>query len=711
MVTLRPKEHNSGGPSAAIRGARLYHGLPRVMSSVLAGAAFVPASRALLDDPVGLLAAMSRHGVTIAMFTPSYLHLLQGAAPDGLRCLLTAGERPMRTKREPMRGSWIIGISMARTEVCGTICMFRVDPNGEGPLPSGRPLRTQPFICWTTTAKKSRRGGGRDSCGGLGVARGYLNQPDLTADRFVANPYGRAYRSNDLGRLERSDGISGSLGPRRRSGQSLRTIRVPGRNRAGTYAECDVRFAAAMQQQGRLIAFVESAGRTELSLEEWHRFLSRTLPGLHVALPGEGLSKMPVDSRGKVDRQALLALAEEASRSQDGADRGMPPQGKIERQIAGIWEEILGVRPIMREDNFYALGGTSLLSIAISQRLHDLGYAVPAQTILVAATVAGLAERIAQTSERQPVPQHTDLSEDAATAGQEDFWIGWKLGLSTSGSVVTRVLAVRGKVPELDRWQAAWTQLVARHTALRTAFFADADGNVLWRIAEAGKLASASRLSLDCCDSPNDARERIAVRSKERFVLTEPPLARAGLVQVSQSGGETLFWFALHHSMADGYSAQIIQEEMHYLLLEPGATAGSQRRGSGQSSRTALSGVRSCRARPRLVAQQAGHLGRTSGLRSLQRILPRTIAGRHSQRRIRRPLSFERLDASTVTALSRLAQSAEGGIARLAADASGSGGQTARRPAKPDHRDRHLGPSAWGRSAPWAISSTSCPSS
>ena len=110
------------------------------------------------------------------------------------------------------------------------------------------------------------------------------------------------------------------------------------------------------------------------------------------------------------------------------------------------------------------------------------------------------------------------------------YRIAWKLGLATAGSQVTLILAAHGTVPEPSRWQSAWTRLLERHAALRTAFFADAGGKVLWRTLEAEELGPANRISLDYCDSPMDARERIAARSDAPFLLTEAPLARAGLV-------------------------------------------------------------------------------------------------------------------------------------------------------------------------------------
>lgn len=615
---------------------------------ILAGAAYVPASRALLDDPAELLAAMSRHRVTVALFTPSYLRLLQGAVPEGLRCLLTAGERPYADDARGYARKLDYWNIYGATEVCGTVCMSRVDPNGNGPLPSGRPFTNTAVYLLDGEGREVQPGEvGEIHVVGVSVPRGYLNQPRLTAERFVETSWGRAYRSGDLGRWNED----GHLEP---LGRANDVVKVSGQ--AVSLGEIEqtllghdtVKRAAAMQHEGKLIAFVEGDGLDRTSLEDWHRFLGQTLPVYMLPAQVMAVHRMPVNFYGKVDRQALLALSDHASENRNGAF----PRGEVEQKIAEVWEEVLGVRPIMREDNFYAVGGTSLQSIAISQRLHALGYAVSAQTILVAKTVAALAGKIALTTQSSPTP---DPGQDAATLGQEDFWIAWKLGLAATGSQITRVLTVRGTVPERARWQQAWTHLVARHAALRTAFFADAGHKVFWHTVKAEELAQAIQISIDHCDSPNEARELIAARSNAPFTLAEPPLARAGLVHVGE--GETLFWFTLHHSVADGFSARIVQEEMHDLLLEralPKATNGV---------------VQASEAEQRYLASSLAERDRAWWHNKLDCVTAEAFNEFPADHR--RPASpngepapalVERLDSTTVAALTRLAQAQQVGL-------------------------------------------------
>src|SRR5581483_4832908 len=521
-------------------------GFRELVVPLLCGAAFVPVSRALLDDPTGLLAAMSLYRVSVAMFTPSYLRLFRRAVPDGLRCLMTAGERPNVEDARAYARSVEYWNLHGATEACGTICMMRVDPNGSGPLPSGRPFANTAVYLLDSRGRQVPPGEtGEIHVVGPGVARGYLNQPDLTATRFVETPYGRAYRTNDLGRWNED----GDLETR---GRADDVVKVSGQ--AVSLGEIEqtllrregVKRAAVVQNEGRLVAFVES-DRAGASLADWHQFLARTLPGYMLPAQVATLSQMPINPYGKVDRLALTAMAGDALEERAGSERGTRPEGDRETLIAGIWEEILNVRPVFRDDNFFALGGTSLLSIVVSQRLQSSGYAVTAQTVLATGTVKMLAEKIGRMV-APPEASQEESSQDIATSGQEDFWVAWRLGLGAAGTTITRILSVHGTIPEAACWQAAWSRIVKRHAALRSALFANAEGQVCWRSVKIEELGPAVEIRFDCCRSAEEARDRIAERAEAPFGLSEPPLARAGLVMVAE-GRETLFWFTLHHSV------------------------------------------------------------------------------------------------------------------------------------------------------------------
>ena len=532
---------------------------------LVSGAAYVPVSRSTIDNPDDLLTQMERHLVSIAMFTPSYLHLLKRIVPKGLRCIITAGERPDADDARYYARQVDYWNLLGATEVCGAICMRHVDPEEEGAIPSGRPFANTAVYLLDKNGHEVPKGEvGEVHVIGTGVSPGYLNQPQLTEEFFVETRYGRAFRSHDLGRWN-TKGELESLGRAdhvvKISGQSvsLDEIEVTLQRYPG------VRNARVMHAKGRMVAFVEYPEPDQVQHVDWREFLLKTLPSYMIPAQVAVLSTIPVNSSGKVDQKALLDIADSLFNETSRQDGGLPPQGKLEQAIAGIWEDLLAVRPIMREHNFFAAGGTSLLAIAVSQRLHLLGYNVPVQMVLTALTVKALAEHIGSMQQQQSGISGDTPVENIATADQEDFWIASEIGLAPSASHIVRLLRVRGRTLLPDAWQSAWIRLLDRHAALRTALYQDENNTLRWRTVASHELPPDALLRLDHFPSMEDARDIASHWTNERFLLTSPPLARGGMINVDE-GNETLVWLVFHHCVVDGTSARLIQEDFLALL-------------------------------------------------------------------------------------------------------------------------------------------------
>src|ERR1022692_4711329 len=201
----------------------------------------------------------------------------------------------MPTTRGPMRGSWTIGTSKGRRRSAEPSACRAWTPTATARCPAGGPSPTRQFICWTPTAGKSRRERrGEFTWGGGGWLPGPFISPGLPAARFVETPYGRAYRSNDLGRWN-DDGQLESMGRTndvvKVSGQSVSL----GEIEQTLLRHATVRNAAAMQHEGKLIAFVESNGADHASLEDWRSFLAKTLPGYMLPSQVTAIARMPVN--------------------------------------------------------------------------------------------------------------------------------------------------------------------------------------------------------------------------------------------------------------------------------------------------------------------------------------------------------------------------------------------------------------------------------
>ena len=558
------------------------------------GCSWAPADRELLEQPGELIASIERRGVTVAFLTPSYLRLFNRTKIAGLRMLLTAGERPNTEDARFYAGHLTYWNLHGATEVCGTFCMHQVLPDSAGDLPSGRPFPNTTIVLLGENGEPAPSGGeGEVYVISPRVSRGYLDQPDLTSENFVDTRFGRAYRTHDLGRWN-ADGELLSLG---RSGDM---VKVSGQSVSlgeVEHALLDqgaVRAAAIIQHRDRLIAFVEPAPGRNIAGFDWDAFLGQRLPAYMVPARVLNVDSVPVSSAGKVDRLALVELAEQdwhARRAEGG-----PAQGPIEQAIAAAWSDVLGLDPleIGRLDNFHLLGGSSLLAIKVGQSLQSAGLAANARDILSSLNIAALAELLEVRSQEAADAMALDNGQPVpATAGQTDFWVAAALGLPASGSHVWRMLRLTGGQLSAEEWRAAWTKIMHRHAALRTGLEAKADGALLLFTLQTSDPRFLTQFNVADVADEQDAARFIRAQINSPFDLSRPPLARAGLVRIGD-GQDEFFWFVAHHAMVDGMSATQIQQDL--LAVLDGAQLAAAIDGPRMASRTELAHLASPRA-------------------------------------------------------------------------------------------------------------------
>jgi acyl carrier protein len=237
---------------------------------------------------------------------------------------------------------------------------------------------------------------------GAGVARGYLNRAELTAQRFVADPYSemanaRMYRSGDLARW-REDGSLEYLG-RNDHQVKIRGFRIElGEIENALLRYPRVKDALVVVREDspgekRLVAYVVSRAAEGLSLEEIRAVLRESLPEYMVPSAFVTLESFPLTPSGKLDRRALPPPQFEAYTSRDYEE----PQGDMEEQLAQIWQKLLGIARVGRDDNFFELGGHSLLATQVAVRLESaLSIAVPVRILFSFPTLRMLAAQVDQ---------------------------------------------------------------------------------------------------------------------------------------------------------------------------------------------------------------------------------------------------------------------------------------------------------------------------
>ena len=532
--------------------------------ALLHGLAIVPVSRTLRDDPWALKRWYKTHGVTVAFHTPSYLRVSRQTPFEGLRILICGGEAPTHEDARLHAGPIAFWNAYGPTETCIFVCAEQIaaHPDADRPLSVGRPLANTRISIRLDGGDRAQPGElGEVWLGGMGLARGYLNNPELTAQRFVEAPDGRFYRSGDLGRWT-EDGrleLAGRMDDQiKLHGQRVELGEIEQALRSHPAVDDAVAVLEAAAEGTKVLrAFIRlrplAASPTD---DEWRDYLGRLLPAHMVPASVTTVAAIPLTANGKVDRAALLLYS--ANRN-DSSEKNLP-RGELEMRIAAVWQDLLG-ESVARDDNFFALGGNSLLAVTVAHRLSgELGLPVPARELFAAPTLAGFAERIERLSS---VPIAAHVSSDLATEGQCEFRVAEAAGLDTRTFTIPLLRVVEGGRPTLDRWNKAWAVLVTRHEALRTYFIEDEKG----RLRRA--VVAAQTLPLKTATQPDQSAARAFIRRRqgEAFDMGVAPLWRAGLVEMTDSC-EQLFWLALHHSVGDGQSLGIIVEELETLLRD-----------------------------------------------------------------------------------------------------------------------------------------------
>jgi amino acid adenylation domain-containing protein len=372
----------------------------------------------LLPEDVGaqqLLSALrSAKHRSLVKITPAHLELLSqqlgpGEADGMTRTMVIGGENllaeNLRLWRESAPATRLIN-EYGPTETVVGCCVHEVraeDPRN-GPVPIGRPIaNTRLYVLDGDQHPVPPGVVGELYVGGAGVARGYLNQPALTQERFLADPFSgqdgeRMYRTGDLARF-REDGILECLG-RADDQVKVRGYRVElGEIEATLAGHPDVRSCAVLAREDtpgdrQLVGYVVARDEAQPGAEALQAYLRARLPDWMV--PGQfvHLDAIPLTPNGKIDRRALPAPA----RGRGPAGQGsVAPRTEIEKALAAIWSELLKVEDVGVDGDFFDLGGHSLLAIRAVSRVRDLlGVDLQIGTLFENPTIEGLSKVVGE---------------------------------------------------------------------------------------------------------------------------------------------------------------------------------------------------------------------------------------------------------------------------------------------------------------------------
>ncbi|NWA02234.1 non-ribosomal peptide synthetase [Pseudomonas gingeri] len=490
--------------------------------------------------------------------------------PDALPALTTlvlAGEAP----NPALAASWAVGRRLfnaygpTETTIWATVYRCNEQHDPDCPVPIGEPIDRASVVLLDESGVPVRTGEvGELFIGGIGVARGYLNRAELSAERFVDSPFvagERLYRTGDLARFD-TDGQLLFLGRcdfqvkvrgfRIEPGEIETCLeRLPGVEEALVIAREDT------PGERRLVAYY--LADSEVSPRRLREHARRALPEHMLPAACVRLRQWPLNSNGKLDRQALPVPDAAALISSEY----VPPRSELEQWLADIWAEVLKVERVGREDNFLALGGDSLSALQISVRVREQGgRSLPLKSLFLESTLHQVAQRLSEPmTESAPQEPVTGGASPIAPLSYQQSGVWWLNKVSDARAYHAQsVIGIQGQI-EVALLQRCLDEIVARHEIFRTTFHADGEGVPYQRVHE------HARAALTCIDIPADDEPafnaRVSAQVQRDIDVASLPLVRWLLVRRGVDS------YALvhieHHFVHDGWSANLFLEELLHL--------------------------------------------------------------------------------------------------------------------------------------------------
>jgi amino acid adenylation domain-containing protein len=556
-----------------------------LVRALCSGGKLVLCPRDLLLDPQNLYQLMLQEKVDCAEFVPAVLrNLIQYLEEseqrlDFMRLLICASDRWYMGEYKRFQGfcspqTRLIN-SYGLTEATIDSSYFEtatLDLSVERLVPIGRPFaNTQLYILDGNLQPLPIGVPGELYIGGAGLARGYLNQPELTACRFIPNPFKsgtQLYQTGDIARYLPDGNIE--FRGRGDNQVKIRGFRIElGEIEAELSQHPQVDEIALLVREDEpgnqyLVAYIVPREEVLPTVSELRSFLKQKLPDYMVPSAFVMLDSLPLTPNGKVDRRALPTPDRTALKSEQTL---ISPRTPIEEVLAGIWTQVLGCESVSIHDNFFDLGGHSLLATQVIYRVRSaLQVELPLRCLFESPTVAGLAERIEaiakagqklQAPPILPVPREGNLPLSFA---QERLWLVDRLEPNNTAYNMPAALRLVGSL-NIAALEQSFNEIVRRHEVLRTTFTV-VDGQPVQVIAPSLtlKLPVVDLQALPETERDAEVLRLAAQETQLPFDLAQGPMLRVTLLKLDLS--EHVLLFTMHHIVFDAWSEGVFVREL-----------------------------------------------------------------------------------------------------------------------------------------------------
>lgn len=584
----------AGGKTLQLASLSFDVSVQEVFSTLCTGGVLVLIPEELRRDPKALLTLITAREIERIFLPFSSLQQLadtaqrQQIAPTSLREIMTAGEQlritPQIADLVRKIDSCILYNQYGPTETHVVMASHSLkgEPEDWPTLPPiGRPVaNTQMYVLDEHRRPLPIGVVGELYIGGTCLARGYLNQPEFTAERFIIDPFtdqpdARLYRSGDFVRFQ-ADGNVEFVG-RADDQVKVRGYRIElGEVEAALCQHVAVRQSAVAVNEDkkggkRLVAYIVSHAEGEVSASTLRKFLQERLPDYMIPSLFVSLEHLPLTPSGKIDRTALP----EPKTARPTLNNNLRlPRNAIEETLAEIWAEVLELDQVGVIDNFLDLGGDSLKANQVLARIearlgielsHKVSFEAP--TISEMAALLDLGPEMPIAAEPRKRPTRDPQQSGPLSMTQEGMWIATQLQRGQTIYNESYTVHINEKVDTVAL-ERALNAFVERHEILRTGFF-KSDGGLAQR---AWKVANLPFRFFDLqmiCENEREASfsEHADKDARHIFDLTRPPLLRATLFKFDEADFQLCLIF--HHLVADAFSVyEVLLPELKALYRQ-----------------------------------------------------------------------------------------------------------------------------------------------